>query len=163
MAVYLITIHAYRSWLPDHPRGYVQRKRGIQRSDPEQAAAYTRRAKHERRRFDDAMCRALVEASRQAATRWDWRWHAAVAVWSHVHVQVSWETFVEGKAARQLLKRHLTEHMNEAYGDDHPWFSRAGSVKRVVDRDHFDRLVYEYLPSHKKYGGWFDAENRGLR
>ena len=33
MPVYLFTFHAYGSWLPDNPRGYVRRKEGIQPQD----------------------------------------------------------------------------------------------------------------------------------
>ena len=37
MPVYHITLHAYRSWSPDHPRGYTRRGKGYQKPDPEQA------------------------------------------------------------------------------------------------------------------------------
>jgi hypothetical protein len=34
MPVYLFTYHAYRSWMPDRPEGFVQEGRGIEAPNP---------------------------------------------------------------------------------------------------------------------------------
>ena len=34
MPVFMFTLHAYRSWMPDHRRGFVIRSKGIQKRDP---------------------------------------------------------------------------------------------------------------------------------
>ena len=40
MAVYHFTIHAYRSWRPDNPSGYVHHTKGLLPSDDETARWY---------------------------------------------------------------------------------------------------------------------------
>jgi hypothetical protein len=40
MPCYLFTYHAYLSWMPDRPQGYVRRKKGIFPPDEEKAEAY---------------------------------------------------------------------------------------------------------------------------
>jgi hypothetical protein len=44
VAVYHFTYHAYRSWRPDHPRGYTKKGEGYQPPDPEIAEEYDERA-----------------------------------------------------------------------------------------------------------------------
>ena len=52
MPVYHFTIHAYRSWKPDHPRGYTDRGKGYQPPDADRADDYDRAAKQEPVKFD---------------------------------------------------------------------------------------------------------------
>jgi hypothetical protein len=52
MAVYHFTLHAYRSWSPAHPRGYTQRGKGYQPSDPAKAEEYDGRAKFPKAIFE---------------------------------------------------------------------------------------------------------------
>lgn len=47
MAVYLFTIHAYSSWMPDRRQGYTVKGLGIQPQDFEAAEEYRENAKHE--------------------------------------------------------------------------------------------------------------------
>jgi len=45
MPVFLFTYHAYASWLPDHKRGYVRRKQGVQPPNQKEADRYRRQMK----------------------------------------------------------------------------------------------------------------------
>ncbi len=64
VAVYLFTFHAYRSWLPDRPQGYVRRGKGIQGPDKKMAELYERDAKHPAMRFNTRMQETLVISTR---------------------------------------------------------------------------------------------------
>ncbi|MCC6581353.1 MAG: hypothetical protein IT440_13030 [Phycisphaeraceae bacterium] len=161
MPVYLYTLHAYRSWMPDHARGYVERRKGILAPNRDKAWNYRQLARYERMTFNGHLCRVLIEAAKQSVDRQKWRIHAATAVWSHVHVLLSWQEYRDAYRVRSVLKRTLTVSLRDATNQQRPWFSRAGSVKRVRDRAHFDRLMTSYLPGHKRYGGawWFEGED----
>lgn len=161
MAVYLFTLHTYRSWMPNHQRGYVQRGQGVHGTDIQMHQAYVERARGRAVRLDGAMCRVVIAASRQACEKFDWRCHMIAVVWSHVHVLVSWHGYRDWQSVRSLLKRTVTQRLNEHAGEKRQWLSRAGSRKRVRDRGHFDHLVTRYLPSHQKYGGLIWAEGLG--
>jgi hypothetical protein len=52
MPVYHFTIHSYRSWRADHPRGYTKRGERYQPPDPEQAKRYDERAKQDPAKFE---------------------------------------------------------------------------------------------------------------
>lgn len=156
MPVYLITLHAYRSWNADHPRGYVRCGEGVLPPDPEMARRYDQRAKHQRVRFDDAMQRVIVDGTRDICSRRNWRLHHAVCVFSHMHALVSWCDDVDAAVdvadwqfVRDTLKRllgwMLAKHTQQA---GRTWFVRKGSRRRVRDRARFDYLMKSYLPDH---------------
>ena len=69
VAVYLFTFHAYRSWLPDRPQGYVRRGKGIQGPDTKMAELYKRDAKHPAMRFDAQMQDILVTTTRSICAK----------------------------------------------------------------------------------------------
>jgi hypothetical protein len=125
MPVYLFTFHAYRSWNPDHPRGYVRRDEGVLPRDPEMAGRDDRHARHPPVRFDREIQRILVEEAQDICNRRDWRLHQIATGVSHVHVLVSWQ--------------------EEALS----WKDVHDTFKRVRDREHFEYLMTEYLPSHR--------------
>jgi hypothetical protein len=60
MPVYHFTLHAYRTWSPDHLRGFVQRERGIQPPNEPLAREYDRVAKFEPVEFDRALQQVLI-------------------------------------------------------------------------------------------------------
>ncbi|MEX0775976.1 MAG: hypothetical protein WD042_09720 [Phycisphaeraceae bacterium] len=158
MAVYLFTFHAYRSWMPDHRRGYVRRGRGILNPDQAMAANYRRRARFEAVRFDDHDCQTLLDAAQtlcQSPARAGWRLHTGVAVFNHVHLLVSWRGYVAAQRAKAALHRALTVELRDAHDapPGRPWLARNGSIKRITTRRHFEHLLHTYLPSHRKYGG----------
>jgi hypothetical protein len=157
MAVYLFTFHAYRSWMPDHRRGFVQRGRGIVAPDPRLADAYARRARFERVRWDDADADTLLLAARQTCETpaRQWRLHIGVAVFNHVHLLVSWRYYADAARVKAVFHRALTVALRDAHGDPpcRPRLARGGSRKRITARAHFLHLRHTYLPTHRKYGG----------
>jgi REP element-mobilizing transposase RayT len=149
MAVYLFTFHAYRSWNADKPQGYVRRGEGILPTDPNRAELYNRNANHPPIEFDQAKQRVLIDATREACSEKGWRLHQACATASHLHILISWDGFREWAEVSRTLKRLLGAALSKSLDRPGPWFSRGGSRRRVIDRDHFDHLMTRYLPNHK--------------
>ncbi len=143
--------------MPDHPRGYVKRKKGILPCDPRMAGNYRRRAKYERVRFTTEDCEYLLKIAAEECERpsRNWSLHMGVAVFNHAHLLVGWEGFVPIKRVKPALHRALNVALRDRHGASmgRPFLARGGSAKRVVDGDHFDHLINTYLPSHRKYGG----------
>jgi REP element-mobilizing transposase RayT len=165
MAVFMLTLHAYRSWMPDHPRGFVIRGKGIQGPDPRLARRYHALARHERMVFSDERCEQIIAAVREECEKQQWRLLAIVVVWTHMHVIVSWQGFRSVKRVRAVLKRAITTWLRDWSGEQRKWLAGGGSIKRVRDRDHYLHLTRRYLPRHRRYGGrqWYEYEERGER
>ena len=64
----------------DHRRGYVKRKQGILKSDPEMGSHYHQFARHERMLFDDRLCEMIERAVKETCPTQAWRLHAVVVV-----------------------------------------------------------------------------------
>lgn len=160
MAVFMFTFHAYRSWMPDHRRGFVIRGKGIQKPSPQLARRYRALAKHERMVFTDALADQMIAAVQNLCRDKPWDLRGVVVVWTHVHVIVSWRRFQDVKRARAVLKRAITTWLRDCAGQRRKWLSGGGSIKRVRDRPHYVHLTRRYLPDHKRYGGrqWYDYQ-----
>ena len=63
MPVYLFTFHAYRSWMPDRPQGYVRHEAGLLPPDPQAARRYARQAKHVEVQFNERQRWRLVDSA----------------------------------------------------------------------------------------------------
>ena len=157
MPVYLFTYHAYRSWMPDHPGGFVQQGRGVQSPSAALANVYRQAATFPPVDFDDELQRLLIDHSIDICRRRRWRLHAVATEPTHLHILVSWTGSrrwqeVRGKL-RNLLSLGLTRRFKQK---GRPWFSTGASRKQVRTRAHFEHLMNKYLPNH---GGarWFES------
>ena len=160
MPVYHFTFHAYRSWRPDHPRGYVRRNEGILPPDPEQAKRYDARAKQEPVTFDTAVQQVLIRGAIDICTRRRWRLHAVGTDPSHVHLVVSWRAYFPYSEVMRQLKNVLSYLLGLQIGPrGRRWFVRNGSHRRVKDDRHLNHLVETYLPDHP---GLFWCEGRPI-
>ncbi len=148
--VYLLTLHAYRSWRPDHPRGYVRQGEGILPPDPKMAKRYDRQARWPKVILDDRLQRILVEGTRDICGHRDWQLHCVVTEPTHMHALISWtDDELDWKFAHDTLKRLLGMMLAQyTRTKGRKWFVRKGSRKRVRDRGHFEYLMNEYLPKH---------------
>ena len=163
MPCYLFTFHAYRSWMPDRPQGYVRRGKGPLPPDEEQARWYEQHAAQPPVLFDEHVQRTLIDAAREAALHQEFRVHCVATEPTHVHVLVSWKDDRTWQRMRTNVKQSLTRTLNrtlepraglpaamESKRDRcRKWFSGGASRKRVRDRGHFEYLIDEYLPSHR--------------
>jgi REP element-mobilizing transposase RayT len=157
MPVYFFSFHAYRSWLPDHRRGYTQRGKGYQAPDPAKAREYEERAKHEKSVFTDDIVRALIEELVQSCPKIACRLHGAGSDETHIHGLVSWKYQRGWMSVRKSLKTSLTKRLNRIQNQQLA-FSRAGSRKHVRERRHFDHLMETYLPEHRGWAWYEDRE-----
>ena len=155
MPVYLISLHSYRSWRADNPRGYVRHgEKTICPPNANVQKKWDERAKYERVRFDAEMQRVIIEATRDACARRSWRLHAVAVTPTHVHAMVSWRIQVGWKKVSDTLKRVLGYLLATRVGPKgRRWFSRGQSRRRIDDRAHFDHHMQIYLPKHRKQRG----------
>ena len=159
MPCYLLTIHTYRSWMPDNPRGFVQEDKGIQPPSPELANAYHDAASDEPFVMDDLTQRFVIDVVRDIGGRRDWRIHAVACEPSHIHILVSWETGMRWGPVRAKFKNIIALELSKRHGrKGRHWLSDGGSRKRVKDRRHFDYLVTTYLPKHRGQQ-WYEGRD----
>ncbi len=153
MPVFVFTYHAYRSWLPDHPRGYIERGKGRQFPSEREAERYRQNAQHDEFTFTSELQALLIAESRNACNHQGLRLHLAATEPTHVHVLVSW---MGDKAAQQVsksLKSSLTRALRK-HSDIHdvesarPFFSHGSDRTRLHTRDHFNHWMNKYGPSH---------------
>ncbi|MEM9415421.1 MAG: hypothetical protein AAGA29_08100 [Planctomycetota bacterium] len=137
MPVYLFTYHAYGSWWPDRPQGFVQEGEGIQPANQPLAQAYRRAATHETVRFTPDDQRALIEKLFHIAETDAMRIHAAAADSTHLHTLVSWQCNRTFMSVRGRIKNLLSLHLSRRAGTvGRPWFVQGSSRKRVEDKRH---------------------------
>ncbi len=150
MSVYLFTYHAYRSWRPDNPRGFVKTGGGVQPPNPDLARAYDAAAKQPPVRFDRRHQEILTWIAHDACYRRSWRLHFVATEPTHVHYLVSWPDDQMWQDVSKRLKNLASLTLGRKAGPPgRKWFVRHGSRKRVRDRGHFDYLVNSYLPRHR--------------
>jgi hypothetical protein len=158
MPCYLFTFHAYRSWMPDHRRGFTRRKEGIVPQNEKLAKAYKKAAKAKKVAFSESMQRALINEVQVNAGKQEVRSHFVATDSTHVHVLVSWKEFRPWHKVRSSIKSSLTRRLNREFCR-RTWLSENGSRKRVENREHFNYLVGKYLRAHR---GWKWSETEGL-
>src|SRR2546430_15039059 len=107
MPVYHFTLHAYRSWRPDHPRGYTRRGKGYQPPDPEQARNYDERAKQDPAKFVREGQILLIRFSHDFCQRRKFRLHGVANEEGQVHFALSWRRFSDWHEAMRRLKNTL--------------------------------------------------------
>jgi len=148
MPVYHFTFHAYGSWLPDKPKGYVQRNQGVLPPDPAAAAAYRSRMTQPQARFNPAHQIALFKEVIKGQSRQHYRVLAAAMEASHIHLVIAWEDKRGVGNRRAQIKSAMTRCLNTQFGKM-KWFLRNASQKRITDPRHLDHLNTHYLPSHR--------------
>jgi REP element-mobilizing transposase RayT len=156
MPVYLFTYHAYRSWMPDRPEGFVREGQGIQTPDPRLAKSYAEAAGHPPFRFAPDTQQLLIATAIEVCQRRKWRLHAVATEPTHLHLLLSWRGQARWQDVRGRIRNILSLELSKRQGiKGRPWFSQGASRKRVRNREHFDYLVRRYLPTHSGIK-WFE-------
>lgn len=158
MPVYLFTFHAYRSWMPDHKRGFVRRKEGVLPPNRAVSNIYKQQALADEVGFDERLQRSVIDELKCSCTKQTWQLHFVSTDITHVHALVSWRSNQTWMQVRTSLKSSLSRNLNREHGK-RPWFSEGASRKQVRDEKHFNHLVKTYLPKHT---GLKWQEKRGL-
>jgi REP element-mobilizing transposase RayT len=150
MPCYHFTLHAYRSWNADNPRGFVQTGRGIQTPNVALARYYNSAAKQQPVEFGPLHQQTILWIAWDACRNRGWRLHAVAFEPSHVHLVVSWTSSDLWKRVRGKLKNLISWALSQGFGSEgRRWLVRKGSRKRVKNRKHFVYLINKYLPRHK--------------
>jgi hypothetical protein len=98
----------------------------------------------------------LIEEAGVTAEKRNFRLHSIATEATHLHALISWSDDRTYKQLRRGLRESLTRRLNRY--ERRRWLEQGGSRKQVKDRNHFDCLMDEYLPSHR---GWKWREGRG--
>lgn len=174
MPVYMITLHAYRSWTEDNVKGYYQRgEHGVKPPNPDLANRRSRLANNPPRRFAEQQKQFIIDQLPDIAARRDIRLHAASCTATHVHLVVSWlgqETIIQDILAplaqantiAAKIKNLLATLLSKQDGTTgNRWFSRGCDCTPVKDREHLNYLLTTYLPKHLQEGGVVQVFDRG--
>lgn len=163
MPVYVFTFHAYRSWMPDHPRGYVVRNKGVHAPDHAEAERYRSIATHDEFSIEDEFQLVIIDEAQRAVAFQQLHLHHVATETTHAHLLVSWRSKMKWRQVRASLKSSLTlairDRMRKQGRDASvPIFSHGSSRKRIRNWRHFRYWLDEYGPSHS---GWKWTEGRG--
>jgi REP element-mobilizing transposase RayT len=141
------TWHAYKSWLPDRPEGYVRRGDGVLPTDPERADQYGRNSNQDGLIFDERVQQAMIHAILAAAEHQRLRIHSVGTDNTHLHVLASWhdDRAIDKVAAR--LRYSITRHLNQTFFT-RSWLGEGGHTEHVENRGHFEHLINVYIPKH---------------
>jgi REP element-mobilizing transposase RayT len=143
------TLHAYRSWRPDNKRGYTRRKKGYLPPDPQQARRYDERAKQDPATFTRAVQKLLIRFAHDFCSRRKMRLHAVGNEEGHSHFVISWKGYSDPHEVMRRLKNVLSTLLNRDCNTlGKRWFVRGGSLRRVTNTAHLDKLIETYLPDH---------------
>ena len=151
--------HAYGTWLPDRPQGYVHHADGLRPADPDMADAYRRRQREPTARFDAGVQRLMIEVAIGAQDPQRITIHSCGTDPAHLHVALAWRDDRATEAVCRALKQSLTRSLNTAIGR-RTWFTKGFDRKPVRDAGHLRHLVEVYHPSHR---GWCWSREGGFR
>lgn len=122
MPIYLLTLHAYRSWTEDNPRGYVQRGRpGIQSPQPRLAQYRARIAKHPSARLDRAQMHLSLDVTREVCENLNHGPLAGSCTATHLHALVS-------VLPQLALPPYLAPPLRDGARRDGAWFSMPSDI-----------------------------------
>jgi hypothetical protein len=148
--VFHFTLHAYRSWNADNPRGYLQHdQRGVQDTNERLARARDRLARFPAVRFEVDEARYLVEQAADVVRRRGWDLYCVTVIESHMHIVVGWRQEMGAKEVQTGLKRGFGYLLAERRGTEgRPYFSHGGVPEQVRHMKHLRYLIETYLPDH---------------
>ncbi|MCH8268094.1 MAG: hypothetical protein IH846_11295 [Acidobacteria bacterium] len=144
--------------MPDHPRGFVRRGKGVFPTDAKLAEKYRSSAKETVVLLESEVQLLMIEEAIVACNCQEYRPHFIATESTHLHILVSWKIDREWLRVRTGLKSSMTRRLNREK-QRRTWFSEKASRNRVLNREHFDHLMTTYLPRHS---GWKWSEANGL-
>ncbi len=150
---YHITFGTYGTRLHGDPRGSVDRRQNSPGDPIIGANDRWQRYEEAELRFPPLYLIADQQNHVETATpviceELGWEHHINACQPDHLHSLISADA--DGKVARKLLKRRLTQSLAEKWplDDGRRWWARGGSVKSVWDEEYFQR-VYDYIEKQR--------------
>jgi len=86
----------------------------------------------------------VEQAAKGICERGGWSLHTCAAATNHIHVLLDADALVHGKHVRAILKRWLTQALNERWPREGAWWAEGGSTK-AVRCDAYFRNVEQYI------------------
>lgn len=148
MPVYLFTLHAYGSWLPDHQRGYTKRNASIFPTDTNMASYYRDNMSQDAATFDRRAQQIIIDAVLEKTAIKRWTCYAVATDPTHAHILVGWREYTPWLDARRGLKSSINRQLNRHH-TRRQWFAQSGSRRRITDPKRFDHLIQTDLPHHR--------------
>lgn len=146
----LFTYHAYGSWLPNRPQGYVKRGQGILPQDMRKHRLYAKAMTEDIVCFSVEHQRHAIESLVKSQAPQRFELHYVATDPTHVHALLAWRDERNIVAMRGLVKGSISRAFNQAFAV-RTWLSEGGSRKQVCNREHFDYLMAVYLPKHSEW------------
>jgi hypothetical protein len=167
MVGHLLTMHAYRSWVEDNPRGYVQRgQRGVQAPNVGISNYRSGIALHSPMRFNVSQMQLAITTTREVCGKLGFDAIAGSCTATHLHVLVGLTGAAltggaregdQGKDTNALcarIKSIVGWRLSQQLGTTgNRWFSRGKDATPVIDEAHLRYLVGTYLPKHEMLEG----------
>jgi REP element-mobilizing transposase RayT len=119
--------------------------------DPGRPGRVRGRMRHPPVVLDDAQRRCIEASVPDLCVRGGWSYRIAAAGPDHVHVLLDVPPRIHGEAARRLLKRWLSEALNDLWRHDGRWWAAAGSNKAIRDERYLN-AAYRYVLRQRASG-----------
>ena len=147
MPVYHFTFHAYGSWLPDHPKGFIKRNKGWQPTNPALAEHYRQGLRDGPADFTAERQQHALHILRASESPQRFSLYGFAGEPTHLHAVVGWTDPRSADQISQQLKASITRGLNQSFGK-RQWLAKNAGLTPVCDHDHLYRLVCVYLPKH---------------
>jgi REP element-mobilizing transposase RayT len=132
----------------DKEKGYVQRKKGIKPKNESMARRYRANQQQTTVLFSTAQQHVVAATLRVAGEHLSATVHCIAVEPTHMHIVLSWTHTRDRLSMSASVKTAVSRQLNESYGK-RTWLVKNALRKQVKDREHFDYLLREYLPSHR--------------
>lgn len=169
MPVYFITVHMYRSWREDNPKGYVQRgQSGVKHPNPKLAKHREKSTTGHAVKLNAPQIALVLDSLHEVCMNLEVTPYAASCTPTHWHLLLGWVESDEVKVATEAADqaRSITTRLKRVVGSKlsaqagqtkQRWFSRGWHIERIDEQKHFEHLLESYLPKHALEGGKFMA------
>ena len=118
-------------------------ERLVQRDRPRETVE-TRRMKHPAVWLTAQQRRHIQDAIPGLCGRGGWHLRICAAESNHIHVLLDIHPDTHGQAVRRLLKRWLTQSLNDRFGRRAHWWAEEGSNKAIRDAGYLQN-AYRYV------------------
>ena len=156
MPVYHFTFHAFGSWLPDRPEGYIIRNKGWQPPSEASTVQYRSNMNQDVVAFTDDQQQLLLQTLIDCQTHQCIKLYAIATEPTHIHAVTAWTDDREPEPVRAQMKYSMTRALVQAFGK-RKWFVQNAGQTQVRDDEHLYELVHHYLPKHHHF--WQPSSN----
>ena len=156
MPAYHFTFHAFGTWLPNHPEGYIRRNKGWQPPSNASAGRYRSKMQQAAVNFNQEQQQMLLQTLIDCQPHQRIELYAIAAEPTHIHAITAWTDERDPEPVRSQMKYSMTLALTQAFGK-RKWFVQNAGQTPVRDEEHLYELVHHYLPKHQVF--WQPSSN----